>query len=147
MTLSTQVSPSLSEQTIVVCDARRENGVLEEWRDVIGYEGLYEVSNYGRVRSVSRWVSNNTAKRYVKGRILKDCFHRYGYRDVCLSKNNQHKLYKVHRIVACAFIKNILLKPYINHKNGITNDNRLDNLEWCTQKENVLHGIYRRKKL
>ena len=106
----------------------------EEWRDIEGYEGRYQVSNLGRIRSFKGQYSKN------KIIILKLCINNRGYSVVSLSKNNKHKSYKVHRLVAQAFIPKIDNKSQINHINGNKQDNRVSNLEWCTYSENMYHA-------
>ena len=99
----------------------------EIWRDVPGYEGLYQVSDRGRVQNAKR------------GRVLKPHINVNGYLQTTLSKNNKREYPLVHRLVAAAFISNPEGKPQINHKNGIKADNRAENLEWCTMSENLFH--------
>lgn len=123
----------------------------EIWKDVVGYEGLYQVSNLGRVKSLDREVSFKMpfppyAKgiRIRKGRILTCTINSVGYPVVTLCSSNQKK-YLVHRIKAIAFIPNPDNKPNINHRDGVKENNGyhadgLDNLEWCTQSENVMHS-------
>lgn len=108
------------------------NGTTEEWRDVVGYEGLYEISNHGRVKSYHT--------RFKKPRILKTSMTTTGYRKVELVKNKIKKSRKIHRLVAEAFIPNEENKPYINHIDSNPINNNVDNLEWCTQKENMIHS-------
>ena len=108
----------------------------ENWRDVVGYKGLYKVSNLGNV------------KNCLSGRILKSSNDNDGYKQIQLCKNGVRKTYKIHRIVAQAFIENPQNLPCINHKDEDKTNNRVENLEWCTLKYNVLYGtgIERRSK-
>mgnify|MGYP003356742431 FL=1 len=104
----------------------------EEWRDIVGYEGLYKISSHGRVKSYHA--------RYKKPRILKTSMTTTGYRKVELAKNKVKKSHKIHRLVAEAFIPNEGNKPYINHLDSNPLNNNVNNLEWCTQKENMVHS-------
>lgn len=96
----------------------------EEWRAVKGYEGLYEVSNLGKIRNAKTL------------HILSIFKNKRGYCRVDLWKNNKQKKYAVHRVVAEAFIPNIYNKPQVNHIDENKSNNNADNLEWCTQLEN-----------
>lgn len=112
----------------------------EIWKDVVGYEGHYEVSNKGRVKSIQRKVSNGKSYRIVNERILK-LHHRIGkYVTVRLAKAPNIKTHSVHRLVAEAFIPNPYNKPQVNHKNGNKHDNRIQNLHWATEQENSMHA-------
>lgn len=112
----------------------------EEWRDVVGYEGLYEVSNLGRLKRKKRTVINRCATYVINDRILKPYLDHYGYVVTSLKNEDGYKYKKMHRLIAEAFIPNNLNKPFINHKNGVKNDNRLDNIEWVTLQENMKHA-------
>lgn len=101
----------------------------EIWKDIEGYEGLYQVSNLGRVKSNLR-----------KGRILKPSTTHDGYYNLTLSKNGQLKTYRVHRLVCSAFISNPLNKSEVNHIDGNKKNNSIENLEWCTRSENAKHA-------
>lgn len=115
----------------------------EEWRDVVGYEGLYEVSSLGRVRRVPGlvWQKNGKPYNIRKYRILKGTPDKDGYLQVMPCINGIPRMRKIHRLVATAFILNPEDKPQVNHINGIIDDNRVDNLEWTTCSENVKHSF------
>lgn len=108
----------------------------EIWKDIPGYEGLYQVSNLGRIKSMKRYTKIPNAIRIEKEKILK-LGKRNGYYVINLCKKNKRKSYQVHRLVAQAFIQNPKNKPYINHIDYDPTNNKVKNLEWCTQKENV----------
>lgn len=102
----------------------------EIWKDILGYEGLYQVSNFGRVKSL----------KFGKERILKLTKDKDGYLIVNLYKNNKSKTFKVHRLVAEAFIPNPDNLPQVNHKDEDKSNNILSNLEWCDVKYNQNYG-------
>lgn len=110
-----------------------KNIMKEIWKDITGYEGLYQISNNGNVKS----LGNNKTK---KEKILKPSVDGDGYLFVKLCKNRKLKYFKVHRLVAQAFISNPNNLPQVNHKNEIKDDNRLENLEWCDAKYNINYG-------
>ena len=113
----------------------------EIWKDIKGYEGLYQVSNLGNVRSLNHYASNGIKNILYKGRILKQTKHKKtGYLLTTLCKNNKHKTVLSHKLVAEAFIPNIYNLPCINHKDENKHNNRVDNLEWCTHKYNNNYG-------
>jgi hypothetical protein len=101
---------------------------MEEWKDIAGYELYYQISNIGQV------------KRKDTGKILKNNI-RNGYEYVTLCVNGQRKKFYVHRLVAIAFIPNPKSYEQVNHKDGNKSNNKVDNLEWCTQKENLMHAF------
>jgi hypothetical protein len=115
--------------------------VEEIWKDVVGWEGLYEVSNLGRVKSLDKTIKHNNKNclANIRGRLLKQC-KATGYCKIVLAENAHKVSASVHRLVAEAFIPNSESKRTVNHKNGIKTDNRVENLEWATQKENVHHA-------
>lgn len=113
----------------------------EVWRDINGYEGYYQVSSEGRVKSLERtYIDKIGRKRYVKECILKPVIDRYGYLLVNLYAGGKQKMHKVHRLVCQAFHDNPENKLDVNHINENKTDNRACNLEWCTRKENCNHG-------
>ena len=109
----------------------------ENWKPIKDFEGYYEISSFGRVKSLNRVIeTSNGINKKIKERILKSSKNSNGYLIVKLKKNNKPKIFKVHRLVAEAFIPNPEGKPYIDHINTIRTDNRVSNLRWVTQKEN-----------
>lgn len=101
----------------------------EIWKDVQGYEGLYQVSNFGRVKT----IKTNIIRKFGD--------NGHGYMFLPLHKNNKSKNHYVHRLVATSFIDNLYRKTTVNHINGIKADNSVSNLEWATQSENSQHGF------
>lgn len=113
---------------------------MEIWRDIKNYEGLYQVSNLGRVRSFPRYGTSNNVhylatKMYGKSRYVR----------VVLSKNNIQQSFNVHRLVAEAFIPNPNNFPCVNHKSEIRTDNSVENLEWCSVVYNNTFGTARER--
>ena len=113
----------------------------EVWKDIKGYEGKYMVSNQGRVMSLGRDVMFGRHIRHIEPKILKPNKYPIGYSYVMFFPNNKAKIKKIHRLVAEAFIPNPENKPCINHINGRKDDNRVENLEWCSYSENTQHSI------
>ena len=107
----------------------------EEWRDIPGYEGLYQVSSIGNVFS------------YLSGRCIKSHKHKKGYLEYRLNKCGKQRTFKAHRLVALSFIPEVLGKYEVDHINGIKDDNRVVNLRWCTGKENINFPIAKEKYL
>jgi hypothetical protein len=111
---------------------------MEQWKDIKGFEGMYQVSNIGNVKSLDRIVWNGKVHHLLKGRIMKPKGVKYN--EIHLCKDNKIKKCYIHRLVAEAFISNPHNKPQVNHLNGLHTDNRIENLEWCTSKENNQHA-------
>lgn len=123
----------------------------EIWKDIIDYEGIYQVSNTGRVRSIDHYITFYDSKmgrditKLIKGRVLKHRIGKSGYDTVILCNSGHRKDYKVHRLVAKAFIPNPDNLPFINHKDEIKTNNAVYNLEWCTNEYNINYGTRNEK--
>jgi len=118
----------------------------EEWKPVVGYEGLYEVSNLGVVKSLAKTKislrKGVSVKSKVKEKLLKpDTQKKMPYQQVTLCKDKKYTATKIHRIVAKAFLPNMGNKPCVNHINNNPLDNRVGNLEWVSHKENSNHSV------
>lgn len=117
---------------------------MEKWLPIKGYENYYEVSNIGRVKSLNRVIIKKNGRRNsVKEKILKQNKHD-GYLYVSLTKNCKYKYLTVHRLVAEAFIPNSENKPTVDHINTVRTDNRVENLRWCSYKENNRNELSRK---
>lgn len=114
----------------------------EEWKPIPGYEGLYLISNYGRVKSLPRLCKpKSNGKSYlIKERILKPSKHSYGYLKYTLCKESNLKYVSAHRLVASAFLDNPANLPVVNHIDCDPNNNHVSNLEWCTSSYNTIHS-------
>jgi hypothetical protein len=120
--------------------------MIEIWKDIQGYEGLYQISNLGNVKSLSReWkvgyggIGRNKTK-ILTPRLDRSKKGRY-YLRIKISKNGKEKIFLIHRLIAEAFIPNLKNKPQINHIDGDTLNNSINNLEWCTPSENMKHAF------
>lgn len=120
----------------------------EIWKDIKGYEGLYQVSNFGRIKSLERVAKSNKfgGVRTIKEAILHPTDNGNGYKIVGLRKAGRRKNCYIHRLVALAFIPNPNNLKYINHIDYDRENNKVSNLEWCTQKENVNYSRERMSK-
>jgi hypothetical protein len=109
----------------------------EEWKDIEGYYGYYQISNFGKIKSLPRVLKN----RIKKETILKQNINNHGYVALALTIYSKSKRFLVHRLIAEAFIPNPEKKDQVNHINGIKTDNRIENLEWNTSSENNNHAF------
>ena len=110
------------------------------WNEIEGYEGYYEVSQNGTVRSITRVITSSTYCRTLKSKIIKSRINNRGYEDVRLSKDGITTTKCVHRLVAIAFISPLQNRLFVNHKNGIKTCNDSYNLEWVNHAENMQHA-------
>lgn len=123
--------------------------IEEVWKDVVGFNGIYQVSNLGNVKSITRILKTKRnrwgqadVKRTIKGRFLPVFDNGHGYKLVVLSLgNNKTKKYYIHRLVATAFIPNPSNLPEVNHIDLNKSNNCVENLEWCCRKYNIQHAI------
>lgn len=114
----------------------------EQWKDIKGREGFYQVSNHGRVRSLDRTIINSKGVKYnYKGKILKQSVNTGGYCLVDMSENSIGVKVSVHRLVASAFINRPETNLTVNHIDGNKKNNNSNNLEWCTLSENIKHAF------
>lgn len=118
---------------------------MEIWKTIEGYNGYYEVSNQGRVRSIDRYVTRKDGYKYfLKGRILKQLTSKTGYKYLNLHPDSTHQNHVyVHRLVAQAFIENTSDLPEVNHKDEDKANNAVENLEWCSGKYNCNYGTHK----
>jgi hypothetical protein len=112
----------------------------EIWKDIVGFEGFYQVSNTGKVKSLGRYVERTSGRYFVKEKILTNRADYHGYHTVTLKKNKVGCFAFVHRLVAKAFIANPLNKPVVNHIDNSPKNNNVENLEWATLQENQQHS-------
>lgn len=118
---------------------------MEVWKDIKGYEGLYQISNLGRIKGVDHWRKNGTNGYIHKGKVMSLDYNKKGYFYVNLCKDGKHKLYRVHRLVYETFVGPIPENMQVNHINEVKTDNRLENLNLMTSKENANWGTRNRR--
>ena len=114
----------------------------EEWKDIPGYEGLYQASSLGRIKSLPR---NDEIPRWKGYSTIRKQFIKNKYYQVNLSKNGRTRWHAVHRLVALAFLPNPNNYPQVNHKDEIQTNNNVSNLEWCDQKYNMNYGTVKHR--
>lgn len=113
----------------------------EQWKDIKGYEGLYLISNKGRILSLYQYKKNGGSGYFINTRELKKSITTTGYEKVELAKDGKKKSHKIHRLVAKHFVANPFNREIVNHIDGDYLNNNADNLEWCTTAENCLHAL------
>ena len=120
---------------------------VEIWKDIQDYEGRYQISSQGQVKSLNRKANHTSGERIVSERILKNQRQENSYNNVSLSKDGKMKRFTVHRLVANAFISNPENKPQVNHIDGNKQNNSASNLEWVTSQQNNTHAYKLKLKL
>ena len=121
---------------------------MEIWKEIKGYEGLYEVSSLGKVRSLDRTVLYKNGQIHIhKGKLLVPGVSKLGYMQVCLCRNGEMKHPLIHRLVAETFLPNPENLPQINHKDENPSNNVLENLEWCSVEYNINYGTRTKKAI
>jgi len=115
--------------------------MIEVWKDIKGYEGLYQVSNLGNIKTLDRYFTNRWGSETFKpSRIIPQRLDKKGYSRMSVGFKGKLYTWQVHRLVATAFINNPNNKPCVNHIDFNTSNNKLENLEWVTYSENILHS-------
>lgn len=133
---------------IIKDNANDKEFVEEVWRDVFGYEGMYQVSSKGRIMSLSREIpAKGGAYRITNNRVLSASVGKNGYKKIVLSDNNVKKTFLIHRLVAKAFIPNPNEYSLVNHIDENKENNECKNLEWCNYSYNATHGNAMRKMI
>lgn len=115
----------------------------EIWKDILGYEKLYQISNFGNVKSLDK---KDSLGRRVKGKQMMPIFRKDGYLDITLHKDGKCKHFLIHRLVAQMFIKNSNNYKEINHKDEDKTNNNINNLEWCSRSYNINYGVANKKR-
>lgn len=115
--------------------------MYEFWKDLVGYEGLYQVSTLGNIRSIDRIEKCGSFFRHRKGKVLKQVINRGGYCQVTLTKDGKGCSKEVHRLIAKTFIENEYNLPEVNHIDCDKTNNSVDNLEWVSREDNTKHAM------
>lgn len=111
------------------------------WKDIKGFEGYYQISDNGEVRSLDRYIHFKHKDRFYKGDIISQQIGNHGYKIIKLHKNKKSFTFTVHKLVAEHFLEKPSYAECVNHKNGNKLDNRVENLEWVTYSENNIHAL------
>jgi len=119
---------------------------IELYKNVVGFEGFYEISNAGNIRATEKIKNNQYGEFILPTKILSPKNNGRGYLAICLIKNKIKTTHKIHRIVAMAFMSNFNKDLQVNHINGIKTDNRIENLELCSNRENGTHKFLSKSK-
>lgn len=123
--------------------------IMEEWKDIQGYEGLYQCSSFGNIRSLDRYVYEKTGKKqFRKGKIIIPRLNKNGYMQLALNKDGKRKMVYIHIITAKTFLNNPNNYETVNHIDGNKNNNKSNNLEWCSFSDNNKHAytkLHRKK--
>jgi hypothetical protein len=121
---------------------------MEQWKDIKGYEGAYQISNLGRIKSLDRICVEmpRGCKRHIKGKLMSPTDNGKGYMIISLKKHGTRKSKYIHRLVAEAFIPNPNSYTIVNHIDYNKKNNNVNNLEWCTQKDNIQHSSKNMRK-
>lgn len=129
-----------------MAENNNKNPPVEYWKPIPGFEGYYEASTLGNIRSVDRIVKGPKCERFpVRGKTKATCTDKYGYLHVCLSKEHKKWYPTIHRLVAMTFIPNPGNKPCVDHIDCDKLNNRVENLRWCTIRENNQNPITRKR--
>lgn len=122
--------------------------ITEEWKDIPGYEGLYQASSFGNIKACARIIPYTNGKTIHKKERILSLVKGYGsYYTIGLNKNGKHKTYNVHYLIALTFIDNPEKLPCVNHKDENKYNNNLENLEWCSYSYNTKYNNNMRKKI